>query len=75
MNRKEGFIYIQCDILKQEIALSKATGILYCADKTQYNPNELRILDESWGKEIPLEVHLVKKVFKGEIVKIVKDEF
>ena len=70
ITQKEGFIYIQCDSLKQIIALSQKSGILYCEDKTQYSSAELQLLDDDLGKELPLSVHLVKKVFKGEIIKI-----
>jgi hypothetical protein len=67
--QKEGFIYIYSDHLKQEIALSEKTGILYCTDKTQYSPQELQILDDGCGV-VPLSVHLIKKVFSGKIIKI-----
>jgi hypothetical protein len=65
---KEGFIYIYSDYLGQEIALSEKTGILYCADKTQYSPAELELLDNGFGP-VPLSVHRVKKFFHGEVIK------
>jgi hypothetical protein len=67
--RKEGFVYIKSEILKQEIAVSKKTGWVFCEDKVCYSPKEIAIMKEV-GTEIDLCTHLVKKVFDGEVVKI-----
>jgi hypothetical protein len=64
--RKSGFVYLYSEILKQEIAWSMETGVVYCKDKVRYNPLELEIINGV----LPLEVHLVKKVFENsEVVK------
>lgn len=62
--RKEGFTYIYSETLKQEIALSQKTGILYCADGTKYSKEELSLIA---GTQVPLEAHILKKVFGGTI--------
>jgi hypothetical protein len=70
---KPGFIYIYSDLLKQEIAMSKKTGVVYCEDSgpdgkhVQYSPKELEIL-KAEGSALSLAVHLVKKIIGGEIV-------
>jgi hypothetical protein len=68
--RAEGFVYIYSNILQQDIAVSEKTGIVYCSDKIQYSVQEIEILDESSIK-ISLPVHRVKRVFGGEIVKVI----
>jgi hypothetical protein len=71
VDRKPGFIYIYSDTLKEEIAFSKKTGSLWCEDGVKYSPEEIVILAES-GVVIPLQVHLLKKIFKGsEIVRYI----
>ncbi|MDR0663651.1 MAG: hypothetical protein LBF80_06200 [Spirochaetaceae bacterium] len=67
MEQKPGFVYLYSEILKQKIALSKKTGVVYCEDKTRYEPRELEILGKNNGV-LPLEVHLVKKVFEDSEV-------
>jgi hypothetical protein len=68
-----GFVYIDSAVLKQRIAFHKKSGWLFCQDKypdgelVKYSPKELQILFDS-GEELPLGVHVVKKVFNGEIV-------
>jgi hypothetical protein len=65
--RKPGFIYIYSETLKQEVAWSKKTGIVYCQDGVKYSPAELDIIGEDGG-ELPLGVHIIKKVFTGSEV-------
>lgn len=64
---KAGFTYIYSDELKQEIALSHKTGRIICEDGTTYSFTEINQIVEQ-GKKIPLQVHLLKKIFDGEIV-------
>jgi hypothetical protein len=59
--RIPGFVYIYSANLKQEIALSEKTGVVYCQDKTRYTTNEVQILDHGCG-EITLAVHLVGRL-------------
>lgn len=47
--------------LKQELWL------VYCKDGTKYSPEEYAIL-KSTGQPIPLQVHIVKKIFDGVLV-------
>jgi hypothetical protein len=70
---KPGFIYIYSELLNQEIAMSKKTGVVYCEDlgpdgkNVQYSPKEIEIIAREGGVLSP-EVHAVKKVLGGEIV-------
>jgi hypothetical protein len=67
--RSPNFIYVLSDVLKQEVAISKKTGWLYCADGVKYSPQELCVM-ESAGAQIDILTHMVKKVIGGEVVKI-----
>ena len=53
--------------LKQNIGYNKETGWVQCEDGTKYSPQENEILKMT-GKPVPLEVHLIKKVFNGTLV-------
>ena len=64
---KEGWVYIYSEELKQEIALSKRDGRIICEDGTRYSLDELKKLVDN-GKTVPLQVHILKKVFSGEII-------
>jgi hypothetical protein len=64
---KPGWEYIYSDTLKQEVAVNIKTGKVYCKDKTVYSPEEMRMMDGA-KQEITPEIHLVKKVFGGEII-------
>jgi hypothetical protein len=63
MKRVPGFIYMYSEILKQEIALSNKTGIVYCQDEVQYSREEIRLISKDGGK-ISLDIHAIKKIFK-----------
>ena len=52
-----------------QIAINDLTGILYTEDKVKYSLEEQRLL-QAVDFEIPLPVHLVKKVFEGTIISI-----
>jgi hypothetical protein len=66
---KPGFVYIKSEILKQEIAMNKKTGRVYCEDGAQYSPNEMLLFYEA-GVEVDVGTHVVKRIFEGEVVKI-----
>jgi len=53
--------------LKQKIAFNKNTGWIYCEDGIKYSPEENAIL-KSTGQPIPLQVHLIKKMFDGVLI-------
>ena len=63
------WFYKYSENLKQNIALNKKTGWVYCEDGTKYSPEENAIL-KSTGQPIPLQVHIVKKMFAGVLVSI-----
>jgi len=62
--------YMQSETLKQVIAFDKKSGWLFCKDGTRYSPEELAKITKGWtcSMEFPLQVHLLKKEFGGEIV-------
>jgi hypothetical protein len=64
---KPGWLYIYSEILKQEIALKLESGRVYCEDGTEYAMKEIDQMDKA-GQVIDPGVHLVKRIFKGEIV-------
>jgi hypothetical protein len=66
---KPGFNYYKSKILKQEVAMNKKTGWVYCEDGVRYSPQEI-LLSYEGNCEVDIGTHLVKKVFAGEIVRI-----
>ena len=61
--------YMASETLKQTIAFDKKSGWLYCQDGTRYSPQELAKITKNWTQAIdfPLQVHILKKEFGGEI--------
>jgi hypothetical protein len=70
---KPGWEYIHSETLKQEVAVNIKTGKVYCEDGTQYSPEEIRIIKTAKQKITPA-VHLVKKIFGGEITGFISNE-
>lgn len=66
IKQKPGFVYIDSKELNQVVAYSKKTGKAYCQDGTEYSAEECDILRKNGG--INLAVHIVKGLFKGELV-------
>lgn len=66
MEQKPGWKYLFIDSLKQYIAINENTDVLYTEDKTRYSPEECHLL-KSVNYQIPMAVHLTKKIFSGEI--------
>jgi phage gp36-like protein len=48
-------------------------GKVYCEDGAVYSLEELKIMDNA-KQEITPGVHLVKKIFGGEIIKFIRKE-
>ena len=69
MEQKPGWTYRFVNSLNMQIAINDLTGILYTEDKVKYTLEEQRLL-QAINFEIPLPVHLVKKVFEGTIISI-----
>lgn len=69
---QEDWILIESETLRQTIAFHKPTGWLKCKDGTVYNPSELRLIagGERGAFHPPLQAHIIKKVFGGEIISI-----
>jgi hypothetical protein len=68
-----GWEYFYSDSLKQEIAMHIKTGAVYCEDGTVYKPEEIKIMRAAKLEASP-GVHLVKKVFRGEIINFIHKE-
>lgn len=69
MEQKPGWTYKFVNSLNMQIAINNYTGILYTEDKVRYSLEEQRLL-QAVNFEIPLPVHMVKKVFEGTIISI-----
>jgi hypothetical protein len=69
MEKKQNpnFVYWYSEILKQEIAMSKKTGDVTCADGVKYSRAEMEVMT-SGGAQVGLAEHRIKKIFGGEIV-------
>jgi hypothetical protein len=65
--RNPNFIYWYSEALKQEIAMSKKTGDVTCADGVKYSKAEVGIMEHG-GTEVCLAGHRIKKIFGGEII-------
>lgn len=64
--------YIESETLHQTIAYDTVSGWMQTRDGTMYNPAELRIITKNWTENtnFPLSVHVIKKLFGGEIVAV-----
>jgi hypothetical protein len=69
---KPDFIYIISDLLKQEVAVSKKTGWVYCEDGVKYSPQEMAVIKKA-GSVLDAETHMVKKTIGGEITEVIND--
>jgi hypothetical protein len=66
---KPGWIYFTNDnLVGLEFAIHEETNWVYFEDGVKYSPEEIKILKESGGPPSK-ELHTVKKVFQGEIVR------
>ena len=67
MDQKPGWTYKFITSLNMHIAINDTTGIMYTEDKVKYSVEEQQLL-QPINYELPLQVHIVKKVFDGVIV-------
>ena len=67
MEEKPGWTYRFIPSLNMQIAINDSTGVMYTEDKTKYTPEEQQLL-QTIDYQLPLSVHLVKKVFGGTIL-------
>jgi hypothetical protein len=65
--RNPNFVYIFSRELQMEVAVSKKTGEVTCADGVKYSPAEIDVYERTGGI-ITLAEHRVKKIIGGEIV-------
>jgi hypothetical protein len=68
---KNAMSYYYSEILKMQVVLNEKTGEICCEDKTMYTMDEVKMLNTA-GMEVDMRVHLLKKVFNGEIVEVKK---
>lgn len=69
MEQKLGWTYRFIDSLGMNIAINDQSGIMYTEDKIKYSLEE-QLLLRTIDYQIPLQVHILKKVFNGEIIKM-----
>ena len=70
-DKKPGWTYGHSEALNQDFAFRKDNnnGLeLYTEDKTHYTWQEIRNIQKH-NVPIPLQVHLIKKVFNGVLLK------
>ena len=68
--RVKGWTYGHSDSINQDIAFRKDGNgnlELYTEDKTHYNWHEISVISKH-KEGLPLQVHLIKKTFMGEII-------
>jgi hypothetical protein len=67
--RVPGWTYGHSEVLQQDFAFRKSgNGLeLYTEDKTHYNWHEISVISKH-KDGLPLQVHLIKKAFMGEII-------
>lgn len=67
--RVPGWTYAHSDLLNQDFAFrpdNKGGYEVYTEDKTHYTWSEINLIKHKGG--LPTEVHLLKKVFSGDII-------
>ena len=69
MEEKPDWNYQFIESLGMKIAINKTSNILYTEDKIRYSPEEYLLLSKI-NYQIPLQVHILKKLFQGSIIKV-----
>ena len=69
MEQKPGWTYRFISSLNMQIAINNLTGIMYTEDKVKYSTEEQKLL-QAINYEVPLSVHIIKKIFEGTILSI-----
>lgn len=69
MEQKPGWTYSYVDSLQMQIAVNDSTGVMYTEDKIKYSPEEYLIILQK-DLKLPLQVHILKKVFNGTLVSL-----
>lgn len=67
MEKKPGWTYKFITSLNMQIAINDSTGIMYTEDKVRYTAEEQQFL-KKFDYQLPLQLHLLKKVFGGKIL-------
>lgn len=68
MEQKPGWTYSFMPSLNMQIAVNDYTGIMYTEDKVKYSQSEFKLVTRGNNAQIPLQVHLIKKIFSGTIL-------
>ncbi len=69
MKQMPGWTYRFIPSLKMQIAINDSTGVMYTEDKIRYSVEEQQLL-KNLDYQLPLPVHIVKKLFDGTITSI-----
>lgn len=69
MEQKPGWTYRFISSLNMHIAINDTTGIMYTEDKVKYSYKEQQLI-QAVNYEVPLSVHIIKKIFEGTILSI-----
>ena len=69
MEEKPDWNYQFIESLGMKIAINKTSNILYTEDKIRYSPEECLLLSKI-NYQIPLQVHILKKLFQGSLIKV-----
>ena len=69
MEQKPGWTYRFIPTLNMQIVINDATGVMYTEDIIKYSPDE-QLLLKTIDYQLPLSVHLVKKVFDGTLLQV-----
>jgi hypothetical protein len=67
--RKPGWEYYHSEKLNLDFAIHKKTGWVYFEDKVRYSSEEIEVFRNGGAGEVAVELHNVKKVFEGKIVR------
>jgi hypothetical protein len=70
IQHKTGFVYITNTSIGQEVAVSRKDYTTYTQDGTRYSFDEIHLVQCVKGATITPAIHLVKRVFEGEIVAV-----
>lgn len=69
IEKKPDWKYFFVASLNQYVAINEKTDILYTEDKTRYTADECHLLS-TINYQLPKQVHILKKLFNGEIVSL-----
>jgi len=69
MKQMPGWTYRFIPSLQMQIAINDSTGLMYTEDKIRYSVEEQQLLKDL-DYQLPLSVHIVKKLFDRTITSV-----